>query len=85
MFEDVMKNFKLMSKQDKRKEVLSELKIVVAVLEKLCVDNKLEYRIIRSEEILDLNNGLETEDDYLESLLVYIEYLKEVVGTLLKG
>ena len=83
MFEDVMDYYKLMSISDKRKEILNEIKLVVAVLEKLCVDNNIEYRKIKSREILDFDNGFELEKDYLEALFVYVQYLKEVTGSLL--
>lgn len=83
MFEDLIENYKLLSTQDKRQEILKEVKLMVAVFEKMCADKKIEYRMINSKEILDLNGGTEAEDDYLEALFVYVEFLKEVSGSLL--
>lgn len=85
MFEQVIENYKRMSIPDKRQENLKELKIMVAILEKLCVDYNIPYREIKSPEILDLDNGYESEDDYLEATFVYIEYLKEVLGGYLES
>ena len=82
MFEEVMENYKRMATSDKREMLISELKLMVAIFEKMCEDNNIEYRKIQSKEILDLNNGNETEDDYLEATFVYVEYLKEVLGSL---
>lgn len=83
MLEDLIENYKLLSTQDKRQEILNEVKLMVAVFEKMCTDKKIEYRKINSREILDLKNGTESEDDYLEALFVYVEFLKEVSGSLL--
>lgn len=85
MFEQVIENYKRMSIPDKRQENLKELKIMVAILEKLCVDYNIPYREIKSPEILDLDNGYESEEDYLEATFVYIEYLKEVLGGYLES
>lgn len=85
MFEQVIENYKRMSIPDKRQENLKELKLMVAILEKLCVDYNIPYREIKSPEILDLDNGYESEDDYLEATFVYIEYLKEVLGGYLES
>jgi hypothetical protein len=82
MFEEVMENYKRMATSDKREMLISELKLMVAIFEKMCEDNSIEYRKIQSNEILDLNSGKETEDDYLEAAFVYVEYLKEVLGSL---
>lgn len=83
MFENVIESYKLLSTADKRQEILNELKLLIAIFEKMCTENGLEYRKIQSKEILDLNNGSETEDDYLEATFVYVQYLKEVLGSLL--
>ena len=82
MFSEVIENYKRMAISDKREEIIKDLKFMVAVFEKLCEDNNVEYRKIQSKEILDLNNGVESEDDYLEATFVYVEYLKEVLGAL---
>ena len=82
MFNEVIENYKRMSTADKRQEILNELKLLIAVFEKMCEDNGIEYRKIQSSEVLQLNDGKETEDDYLEATFVYVEYLKEVLGAL---
>ena len=84
MFTEVIDNYKKLSISDKRQEIVNELKLMVAVFEKLCNDNNIQYRKIKSREILDLKNGNETESDYLEAIFVYIEYLKEVLGSYLE-
>lgn len=85
MFNEVIENYKRMSTSDKRQEILNELKLLIAVFEKMCEDNNLQYRKVHSDEILDLDSGNETEEDYLEAIFVYVEYLKEVLGSLINS
>ena len=82
-FDNVLMNFKNMTISDKRKVSLEDLKLMIAFLEKICSDRNIEYRSIKSDEILDLKNGKESEDDYLEALYVYINVLKEMLGAYL--
>ena len=84
MFTEVIENYKKLSIADKRQEIVDELKLMVAIFEKLCEDNNIAYREIKSREILDLKKGEETASDYLEAIFVYIEYLKEVLGSYLE-
>lgn len=80
MFSEVIDNYKRMSISDKRDEIIKELKLMAVIFEKMCEENNIEYRKIQSREVLDLKNGNESEDDYLEATFVYVEYLKEVLG-----
>lgn len=82
MFNEVVESYKMMSKADKRGKLLDELKMMIAVFEDMCNEKNIPYREIKSKEILDLNNGKESEDDFLEATFVYVEYLKEVLGSL---
>lgn len=81
MFEQVVNDYKKLDLNKKRTKLIDELKVMIAVLEKICIDNKIEYREIKSKEILDLNKDNVSEEDYLEALFVYVEYLKEVLGS----
>ena len=84
MFTPVIDSYKRLSLSDKRQEIINELKLMIVIFEKLCDDNNIQYRDIKSKEVLDLKNGAETESDYLEAVFVYIEYLKEVLGSYLE-
>lgn len=82
-FDEVLINYKNMSISDKKNANIEDLKFMIAFLEKICSDRNIEYRHIKSNEILDLNQGNESEDDYLEALYVYINVLKEMLGAYL--
>ena len=74
-------DYKILDLNGKRDKLINELKVMIVVLEKICIDNKIKYREIKSKEILDLNKDNVSEEDYLEALFVYVEYLKEVLGS----
>lgn len=78
MFDELISSFKALPTDLKRQKLLDEVKYLIAAYERICLENDIEYNKIKSKEILDLNNGTESEDDYLEALFVYMQYLKEV-------
>ena len=85
MFEDLVESYKLLPTKEKRNKLLQEFKVLIAAFEQICEEQNVEVNSIKSREILDLDNGNESEDDYLEALFVYLEYLKEVVSTAFLG
>ena len=80
MFEAHLDKYKSLNINDKREKIISEIKLMIVVLEKMCIDNNIPYREIKSKEILALKQENYSEEDYLEALFVYVEYLKEVLG-----
>ena len=56
---------------------------MIVVIEKICIERNIDYREIKSKEILALKQENVSEDDYLTALYVYVEYLKEVMGAYL--
>lgn len=81
MFDNYVNQFKKLSLVDKRDKIIDNLKLMIVILEKMCVDNNIPYREVKSKEILVLNDDNCSEEDYLEALFVYVEYLKEVLGS----
>lgn len=80
MFEEYVAQYKNLDLKTKRDKIIEELKLMIVVLEKMCNDNNIPYREIKSQEILVLKENDYSEEDYLEALFVYVEYLKEVLG-----
>ena len=85
MFEDLIESYKLLPTKEKRNKLLQEFKLLIAAFEQICEEQNVAVNSIKSREILDLDDGNESEDDYLEALFVYLEYLKEVVSTAFLG
>lgn len=72
--------FKRMRISDKRQDIINAINEITASFVSLAEDANINIEYIKSKEITELNNGYESEDDYLEALLVYIENAKNVLG-----
>lgn len=83
MFDNAVNEFDNLSVNDKKKRIIDEIKLMIVVIEKICIERKIDYRTIKSKEILALKEENVSEDDYLTALYVYVEYLKEVMGSYL--
>lgn len=81
MFDHIMEKYKELSSTDKKNEIIKEVKEMIVVFDTLCSQYNVSYHKIKSAEVLDLKKTDVTEDDYYEALFVYINYLKEEVGS----
>lgn len=79
-FKDYVTAFKQMQTSDKRKEIIRNINEITAMFDSLASDAGIQVHYLKSKEISELNDGNESEDDYLEALLVYIENAKSVLG-----
>jgi len=82
-FKNLIDEFILLEKTDKRNEVLSELKILIFTFEKLATERGINTSELRSREIQDLKNNPVSEDDFLEALYVYMQVLIDRIGAAL--
>ena len=79
-FKDLVERFKELDINDKRIEIVNSLKEINALIDTLAENESRTLQHLKSNEITDLNNGLESEDDFLEALFVYIENIKNLLG-----
>lgn len=79
-FKDYVDKLKDLPVADKRVEIMASLKELNGIIEALAEVKGVELINLKSKEILDFNNGLESEDDFLEALFVYVENLKNLLG-----
>lgn len=79
-FNQYLNAFKHLSISDKRQDIIYAINEITASFASLAEDANIDVEYIKSKEITELNNGYESEDDYLEALLVYIENAKNVLG-----
>ena len=79
-FKKYVDAFKQMETSDKRKEIIRNIKEITATFDMLATESNIQVTYLKSNEISELNDGFESEDDYLEALLVYIENAKSVFG-----
>lgn len=80
LFSEYMDAFKELDISEKRIEIINSIKEVSALLVKLADDDGISLKYLNSKEILNFKNGRETEEEFLEALLVYIENFKEMLG-----
>lgn len=79
-FKEYVKAFKELDVTDKRIELLNSVKEISALIEYLAIQEGKQLSFLKSREILDTKSGEESEDDFLEALLVYIENSKHLLG-----
>lgn len=79
-FKEYLEAFKQLNIADKRKDIIFAIKEMTAMFDTLASDAGIQVQYLKSKEITELNDGNETEDDYLEALLVYIENAKNILG-----
>ena len=79
-FNEYMEAFKALDIPDKRMEIINSVKEINAIIDKLADDSNADSNYLKSNDILDMKNGLESEDDFLEALLVYIENFKNLLA-----
>lgn len=80
LFTEYMDAFKELDISEKRIEIINSIKEVSALLVKLADDDGISLKCLNNKEILNFKNGRETEEEFLEALLVYIENFKEMLG-----
>ena len=79
-FEKYLSGFKQLQTIDKRKEIINRINEITATFDMLSTEANIPVSYLKSKENLDLKDGYESEDDYLEALLVYIENAKSLLG-----
>ena len=79
-FNQYLEIFKRLSIPEKRQDIIYAINEITASFASLAEDENINIEYIKSKEITELKNGYESEDDYLEALLVYIENAKNVLG-----
>lgn len=82
-FDQYMAEFKKLSIEKKRDEIINSLKELIVLFEELSRSENLQVKHLKSREINDLKNNNVSEDDFLEGELVYIEDAKNMIGTYL--
>ena len=84
MFKEVLSNFDDMSIKDKRQEINSELLYLNMLYKQLCQYKNVQYREVIDEDIKGFIDNVETEDEYLDAVYIYVEALKEMICALLE-
>lgn len=78
-FNEYVLEFKKLNTLEKRDEVLKSIKELIAIFEKLAEVDNISLEYLKNNEILDIKSS-DTEDDFLEAEIVYIENAKNLIG-----
>ena len=85
MFEEKLNNFvesyKKLSLVDKKIALEKEIKETLALLEKLHENLGKENTILLNKEILDIKDGVSSEEDFVEAMFVYILMIQESLAS----
>lgn len=79
-FDKTVEAFKKMSLTEKQRVVIDELKEILAFMDMTMTLSGLKCEVLYNKEILDMEHNY-TEDDFVESVYVYINAIKELLGS----
>jgi len=79
-FKEYIEAFKQMEVPDKRQEIIRSINEITDMFDQFSSEEGVQVSYLKSKEVTELKEGYESEDDYLEGLLVYIENAKHVLG-----
>ena len=82
IFNSYMEEFKKLDISQKQDEVMDKLKKILAYLTVYANNNEISYSLIKSSEVEDLGNN-PTSDDYYEAIMVYLENIDEIMGSII--
>ncbi|MBE6152197.1 MAG: hypothetical protein E7165_02655 [Firmicutes bacterium] len=79
-FTEYIDQLKNQSVNIKRNEIINSLKELISILEVVYAKEGIKIEYLKSDEIRDLENNDASEDDFLESCIVYVENVKNIVS-----
>lgn len=83
MIENLGDKFKELDTFAKREILLNEVLDLCFVIEKVCKKKKISINTLKSSKIIKNKNKVK-EQEFLDQLFIYLLYLKEDLGLLLK-
>ena len=83
MIEELKNKFTNLDTFSKREIIINEVLDICLVIEKVCKKKKIDINNLKSADIIKNKNKLK-EKDFLDLLFVYIFYLEEDLGLLLR-
>lgn len=78
-FDEYMVKFKQLPLKEKQSITLEQLKMLASLAEEMCKVNNVESELIINRELLDTNNPDYTQDDFVESVIVYINSIQNLI------
>ncbi len=82
-FDSYIEEYKDKSKQEKQNILVDELKELIVVVQKICIDKGIDFDLLVNREIVDINKEGYSDEDYLEAIYAYIQMFKEIFSSYL--
>jgi hypothetical protein len=79
-FYEYIEEVKKLDTKAKREELLNSIKEIIVAYSALAKTEGINLNPLKSQEILDLKAGSESEDDFLEAAITYLEISKNLMG-----
>ena len=79
-FDAFIEEYKEKTLLEKQTILVQELKELIAIGQKMCMEKKINCELILNREIIDINNKDYTEDDYVEAIYTYLQTFKEILA-----
>lgn len=78
-FNKYMEEFKKKSLEEKQDITISQLKMIVGLVKTMCEANNIESDMLFNRELIDVNDKEYTQDDFVESLIVYVNSIQNML------
>ena len=79
-FNKYVESYKKLPLQEKKEIVNTEIKKLLAFVEKAKMDVNAKGEMLFNREILDLNKEVVSDDDFVEAMFVYVHAIQESLG-----
>ena len=83
-FNEFMNYYRKLTLKEKKEMVLQELKVLAASTNKACESLEVNNEVLVNNDLLDIKKN-DSEDDYIEALMVYICSVKNSFCDLIDG
>ena len=84
-FNELVNSFKELPLDTKEKMLINEMKEMIALYIQIAETYEIDYEILKSKEIIDIKDKQFNKNDYLETLYVYLNVLKNVTANLINN
>lgn len=78
-FNKYMEEFKKKSLEEKQDITISQLKMIVGLVKAMCESNNIESDMLLNRELIDINDKDYSQDDFVESIIVYINSIQNML------
>ena len=85
VFAAFMDEFVKLNIDQKNNEIIEKQKLMLAFLLKFADEHGIEFKLLKSKEITDIEKSNGTNEDYLEAMMVYTQNIEELIGLILRS